>query len=155
MCLRIGLENTYLNNLNNLQYKKVYFKNNKYILIIRYLISLLLKNLFLSKLVNIYDDIFNFSKISSLNLFLNIINLCILNKIYTFNKILENFSKDFIRFYLEYLFFKNYFSIDINDKLYFLNFLKKLKIFLIDIKLNNLLKKKVFYNLNLKEKKEI
>ncbi len=152
---KIGLEDNNLIYLNNLKYKNLKFKNNKFILIIRYLISLLLKNLFLSKLVNIYDEIFSFINTPVLNLFLNIVNLCILNKIFTFSKILKKFSKDFIRFYLEYLFLKNYFSFNIDDKLFFLNFLEKLKIFLIDIKLNILLNKKIFHNLNMKEKKKI
>ncbi len=155
LCLKTGLEKNNLNYFDNLKYKEIKFKNNKFIIIIRYLISLLLKNLFLSKLVNIYDNILNFSKIPILNLFLNIVNLCILNKIFVFHKILTKFSKNFIRFYLEYLFLKNYFSIDINDKLYFLNFLEKLKIFLIDLKLNNIFKKKIFCDLNLEEKKKI
>ncbi len=155
LCLKIGLENSYLDNLKNLKFKRIKFKNNKYILIIRYLISLLLKNLFLSKLVNIYDKIFYFSKISNLGLFLNIISLCVLNKIYTFNKILEKFSRNFLRFYLEYLFLKNYFSNNINDKLYFLNFLKKLKNFLIDRKLNLIFKKGFLSDFSLKKKKKI
>ncbi len=150
--LKTGIENV---NLNYFKYKKIKFKNNKFILIIRYLISLLLKNLFLSKLVNIYDYILNFNKIPVLKLFLNIVNLCVLNKIFVFNEILKKFSKNFIRFYLEYLFLKNYFSINIDYKLYFLNFLEKLKIFLIDFKLNNILSKKIFFDLNLEEKKKV
>ncbi len=153
--IKMGIEKSNSIYLDNLKYKNFKFKNNRFVLIIRYLISLLLKNLFLSQLVNIYDEIFGFVNFPVLSLFLNIINFSILNKIFTFNEILKKFSKDFIRFYLEYLFLKNYFSFNIDDKLYFLNFLEKLKIFLIDIKVDTILKKKLFHNLNMKEKKKI
>ncbi len=155
LCLRVGLHKNDFDNLINLNFLKFKKKKNILILLVRYLISLLLKNLFLSKLVNIYDIVLNLINKPILSLFLNIINLCILNNIFTFNEILNKFSKNFIRFYLEYLFLKNYFSININDKIYFLNFLDKLKIFLIDLKLDMIFKKNVSNKFSFKEKKKI
>ncbi len=155
LCLRLGLNKDDFDNLINLSFLKFKKERNIFILLIRYLISLLLKNLFLSRLVNIYDFVLNLVNKPILSLFLNIVNLCILNNIFTFNKILNKFSKNFIRSYLENLFLKNYFSININDKIYFLNFLDKLKIFLIDLKLDMIFKKNISNKFSLKEKKKI
>ncbi len=155
LCLKVGLDKNDLDYSNNLNFSNFKKKKNIFIILIRYLISLLLKNLNLSKLINIYDFILNFFRKPILCLFLKIVNLCILNNIFSFNKILNKFSKKFIRFYLESLFLKRYFPININDKLCFLKILDKLKIILIDMKLNIILNNKMFYKLNLKEKKKI
>ncbi len=135
--------------LNNYIYLK---KINLKFTIFRCLISLLLKKTNLSNLVNIHDKLFNIN-IPGLLIFLNIVILCINNKNITFYEIIKFFRNKKIRFYLEFLFFWNFLPPNSNYKLIFLDLLKKLKIFIIDKRLNKFILKDEIYGLNLEEKK--
>lgn len=141
---KVGLSQTKLFNLcNNYSYnKKIYVKKKN---IFRYLISLLLKNLYLSNFVNLYNKLFKVN-IYGLSLFLKIVNICVCNYNINFKYIIKYFNNYNTKLYLEYLYLNNFFLIKKgNEKKIFLFFLNRLKIILINKSIkNNIIKGKMY-----------
>ncbi len=151
---KVGLnQNKLFSIINNICLIKK--KKNKHN-IVRYLISLLLKYMYLSNYINLYDELFNYN-IYNLFFFLRIVKICVyLNKKNNINNIINYFDKNWVKKYIEYLYFKNFFIIKENDeKKVFLNFLRKLKLILINKRINLIFSNNKNYEWNIKNKKLI
>ncbi len=147
----IGLSKNKLLNLVNYVYNiKIYKEYN----ILRYLISILLKYKYLCLYVNIKDKLFNNNK-NTLSLFIKIVNICLYNINIDIKDIIKHFSNYRIKFYIEYLYLNNLLIILNNEKKVFLNFLNKLKLFLINKRINLIYLKSIKYGWNYKRKKKI
>ncbi len=151
---KIGLnQNKIISILKNFSVDKIFNKNKN---IFRCLISILLKYIYLSNFVNINDKIFKFKNIYILSLFLKIVNICICNNNINILNIINFFKSYRIRFYIEYLYSNNFIYIKKNDeKLVFLNILRKVKIFLINEKIQYYYLKSYFFGWNFNRKKKV
>ncbi len=142
--------NSYLNfSLSNkLKYNSMIF--------LRYLITILLKKPKFSNLINVKDILFKNINIPLLNIFFNIVVLCLNNKNISLEEIIGFYENKKISVYLRILISRYFFFLDNkNIKFIFINLLNKFKIFIIDRKLNNMLVKEKYYGLTRKEKEKV
>ncbi len=151
---KVGLnQNKIISIIKNFYNNKIFIKNNN---IFRYLISILLKYTYLSNYININDKIFNLIYIYNLSLFLKIVNICLFNNNISILGIMNYFNNNRIKFYIEYLYINNFIYIKKNnEKFVFFNILNKLKIFLINKKINFYYSKYSISKWNIKRKKKI
>ncbi len=142
---KLVVSNFNINNRINIKFK-----------VLRYLIFLLLNNPYLSNLVNLSDNLF-FGKvnISGLLLFLDIVNICIYNNNILFKNILNKYKKKNIKYYLNILFNWNYLNLNKNIELVFIDNLNRLKILIINKKLEKMILKEKKIGLNENEKIKI
>ncbi len=161
LCQKLGdiVGITDVNQLNKFVINDVNFNKNVNIKfkVLRYLISLLLNYPYLSNLVNLYDKLFFNSNVyvPGLCLFLDIVNICIYNKKFLFKNIKDRYKKKKIRYYLNMLFCWDYLNLNKNIDVVFIDNLNKLKILIINKKLDEMIFKEKKKGLNINEKNEI
>ncbi len=160
--IKIILYNKLINKVGNLNFNlfnKFIFiskkKKKKKKNILRYLISFLLKKPNLSFFVNFNDYLFKLYNIYILRLFLNIVYICIYNKNIFGIEIINFFENNRIKNYLTLLLSWDNNIFKLNKKIVFVDFLKKLKLFIINENLKKMILKEKLYGLNKKEKKKI
>ncbi len=137
----------------NINKKKIIKKK---FLILRYLIFFLIKKPYLSRLVNLYDPLFSEKKIIyGLCLFLNIVKICMYEKNISTNDIINSCVNYKVKYYLNILRlckFCDFYNENVNINIVFVDFLNKLKIIIINRKLDIMIKKEQIMGLSKKEK---